>query len=47
MKTVAKQRGKKTRNFIPHEFAIERVKKSFERSKANTDKKPTEFVEVK
>lgn len=47
MKTDSKQKGKKSPNFIPHEIAIERVKKSFERSKANTSKKPTKFVEVK
>jgi hypothetical protein len=47
MNNSTKQKGKKSRNFIPHEIAIERVKKSFERSKADTDKKPTEFVEVK
>tara|TARA_B100001059_G_scaffold87873_1_gene86142 strand:- start:93245 stop:93433 length:189 start_codon:yes stop_codon:yes gene_type:complete len=47
MKTEAKQKGRKSPNFIPHEIAIERVKKSFERSKADTSKKPIEFVEVK
>ncbi|WP_445769313.1 hypothetical protein [Rheinheimera sp.] len=47
MKTVSKQKGKKSPNFIPHEIAIERVKKSFERSKTDTGKKLTEFVEVK
>lgn len=47
MKAATKQKGKKSSNFIPHEIAIERVRKSFERSKADTGKKPTEFVEVK